>query len=72
MRIIDYQTNRGMNDVGIFLSQEEAEELIIYLHKLVQKPVLGKVHLSEIISNRLERELTIVLEDKDAPISLAA
>jgi hypothetical protein len=69
MRIVDYQGNRTMNDVGIFLSIEEAEDLIAYLRKLVEEPSVQRVHLSEINGSRLEKELTIALDAVHAPIA---
>ena len=32
--------DKAINDVGIFLDQEEAQELLAYLHKLVARPEL--------------------------------
>lgn len=69
MKILDYETNKTLNDVAIFLTQEEAAELAGFLNRLVDKPHIHKVYLSEIVSNRLEKELTVAI---DSDIALAA
>jgi hypothetical protein len=71
MRILDYKTQKTMNDVGIFLSKEEAEELLAYLQRLVQSPAVQRVHLSEIVGSRLERELTVALDGEPHPLAVA-
>ncbi len=61
MRITDYETQRTLNDVGITLTAEEADELCAYLTRLRDCPDVRRVHLSEIVGNRLERELTLAV-----------
>ncbi len=72
MRIIDYETNSPINDVGLYLTEAEVEELMIYLQKLIQKPMLQKVHLSDLVGNSFEREVTVVLEGREAMLTVAA
>lgn len=66
MRIMDYETNRTLNDVGVFLTFEEATELAAYLQRLSDKPDIRRVFLSEIIGDRLEREITVSLTESYA------
>jgi hypothetical protein len=72
MRIFDYETNKAINDVGIFLDREEAQELLAYLHMLVARPELHKAHLSDIEGNRLEREITVYVDAKPDQIAQSA
>ncbi len=69
MKILDYETNKTLNDVAIFLTQDEAAELASFLNRLVDKPQIHQVYLSEIVRNRLERELTVSI---DAGLAQAA
>lgn len=61
MRITDYETQRTLKDVGITLTLEEADELCAYLHRLRSCPQVKHVHLSQIVGDRLEREVTFAL-----------
>jgi hypothetical protein len=61
---MDYETNRSLNDVGVFITLEEAEELLAYLQRLNAKPEVQRVHLSQFTSRTLEREITFSLTDK--------
>ena len=65
MRIMDYETNRSLNDVGVFITADEAEELLAYLQRLNTKPEVQRVHLSQFTSRSLEREITFSLTDKN-------
>lgn len=69
MRILDYESNKAINDVAIFLSREEAEELVGYLSKLVASPDLNRVHLCDIVGNRLEREITVALDGRETAVA---
>jgi hypothetical protein len=64
MRIMDYETNRSLNDVGLFLTIEEAEDLLSYLRRLKDVPSMQRIYLSEIHDQRLEREITVALTDR--------
>lgn len=61
MRITDFETQRNLCDVGITLTVEEADELCAYLHRLKESPHVQKVHLSQIVGDRLVREVTFAL-----------
>jgi len=63
MQITDYETGRALHDVSIALTREEAEELISYLGRLVNKPEIRRVYLSEIVGCHFEREITLSLEE---------
>jgi hypothetical protein len=62
MKIVDYETSKTLNDVGIVLSREEAEDLILYLRKLTQPSGVDRVFLSQVGGGRLEREITLALD----------
>ena len=62
MRIMDYETNKSLNDVAVYLTKDEAAELVDYLQRLVAVPEIHTVHLSEIHRDRLERELTVAID----------
>ena len=61
MRIMDYETQRTLNDVGITLTAQEVDELCTYLNRLRGCPEIRQVQLSEIVGSRLEREMTFAL-----------
>jgi hypothetical protein len=62
MRITDYEGGRALSDVSITLTPQEAEELALYLSRMLKSEEVNRAHLSEFINNRLERELTISIE----------
>jgi hypothetical protein len=62
MRITDYEAGKTLSDVCISLTQDEAQELAAYLHRLIKNPDVNRAYLSEIVNNRLEKEITISLE----------
>jgi len=61
---MDYETNRSLNDIGVFLTIDEADELCAYLQTLQARPNVTHVHLSEIVGDRLEREITVALDKR--------
>ncbi len=61
MTIIDYSNHQELSDVAIYLSREEAAELSAYLNRLLDTPDIHKVYLSQIVRNKLEKELTVAL-----------
>lgn len=61
MRIMDYETQRSLNDVGITLTPQEVDDLCTYLTRLKGCPSIRQVQLSEIVGNRLEREMTFAI-----------
>lgn len=69
MKILDYATNRTLNDVGIVLTRQEAEELMMYLQKLTARPDVDRIYLSEFDGCLLERELTVALEKPVAHVA---
>jgi hypothetical protein len=66
MRITDYEKSRSLRDVLISLTNEEAEELSLYLSALIRRPQVKGVHLSEVSNGRLERDIRIEI----APIAV--
>jgi len=68
MRIMDYETNRSLSDIGVFLTLDEAAELCAYLQALQTRPGVQRVHLSEILGSQLQREITVGI---DGRVSLA-
>lgn len=67
MRILDYKTGKELNDTGLFVTQEEAEELIATLKRLVARPSMTRIHLSHVSGGFIDRELTVSLEP--APVA---
>jgi hypothetical protein len=66
MRITDYSSSKTLNDVSLSLTPSEAAELAAYLERLVSNPAIGRAHLSEVVGNRLERELTVTIHQPAA------
>ena len=64
MRIMDYETNRSLNDIGVFLTLDEADELCAYLQLLQSRPDVQRIHLSEILGSQLEREITVGIDER--------
>ncbi len=64
MRIMDYENNRSLNDIGVTLTADEADELCAYLQTMRQRPSVNRVFLSEIVGHHLEREITITLDER--------
>ena len=69
MRIMDYESNRSLNDVGVFITREEAEELLDYLRRLSARPEVQRIHLSQFSSQSLEREITFALTDNQISVA---
>lgn len=63
MRIMDYETNRSLNDIGVFLTADEAADLAAYLTRLASRPNVQRIHLTEFVGHRLEREITVALAE---------
>jgi len=68
MRIMDYETNRSLSDIGVYLTLDEAAELSAYLQVLQTRPEIQRVHLSEILGSQLQREITVGIDER---VSLA-
>jgi len=62
MKIVDFETNKNLTDVALYLSKDEASALLGFLKRLVEQPEIHKVYLSDITSFRLEREFTVALD----------
>lgn len=67
MRITDYERCRNLRDVSLTLTPEEARELVDYLNRLLEKPCIPHAHLSEFRNAKLERELTVLVDEKAPP-----
>jgi hypothetical protein len=61
MRILDDESNQKLDNVSIFLTQEEAKQLEGYLRKLLENPKLHHSHLS---SSDYKKEITVCLYDE--------
>lgn len=72
MRIMDYESTKNLTDVGLVLTKDEAEELYLYLHKMLDKSQLRKAHLTELRGSGIERELTVTIEQGCRPVQLSA
>lgn len=62
MRITDYEQGTSLRDVCISLTIDEADELRIYLNKLVKDPKLTRAYLSEVKGSHLDKEITIAVD----------
>jgi hypothetical protein len=60
LRIVDYQSGKELRDVALSLTDEELDDLFLYLRRMRSDRRLGCAHLSQIVGARLERELTVV------------
>jgi len=60
---MDYETNRTLNDVGVFLTLDEAEEMLAYLRRLKEVPGVQHVTLSELANCTLAREITLAIAE---------
>jgi hypothetical protein len=63
MRILDYANNRSLKDVSLMLTPDEVKDLASYLNQLTARPAIGRVYLSELSGNSIEREITVSLTD---------
>lgn len=72
MRITDYESARNLTDVGLVLTRDEAEELYIYLHKMLGRSELRKAFLTELSGSGIERELTVTIDRRDQLATSAA
>ena len=61
MRITDYEGGKNLSDVCVELTREEASDLALYLHRLLQQPEIKHVYLSEVRGTHIERELTVLM-----------
>ena len=72
MRITDYESTRNLTDVGLVLTRDEAEELFIYLNKLLHRAELRKAYLTEYQGCTIERELSVSIEQDRRQVQLSA
>ncbi len=64
MRITDYETNRSLNDIGVFLTHDEVDELCAYLQMMQRRPDVQRIHLSEVLGSHLEKEITVGIDER--------
>ena len=72
MRITDYESTKNLRDVGLVLTRDEAEELSIYLHRMLERSELRNTYLTECRGGGIERELSITIEQNRGPVQLSA
>ena len=66
MRILHRDTNQVFDDMEIFLTMEEANELIAHLSGLIEQPEYGHVHVfGDEKDGVLYKELTIAIYTED-------
>jgi predicted FMN-binding regulatory protein PaiB len=62
MRIFDEKNDRALDEITIYLTPEEARQLASYCEQLADDPVRWHhSHLSEIVGDRVEREITVAV-----------
>lgn len=62
MRITDYESARVLNDVAIELTRDEAEELSIYLSRILALRDPKTAFLTETDGRGIARELSITID----------
>lgn len=62
MRITDYENAKNLSDVELVLTTEEAEELYLYLQKMLHREGVSKAFLTEYAGTKIDRELTVSIE----------
>jgi hypothetical protein len=67
MRITDYEKGQTLRDICISLTLEEAQDLALYLNRLLQDPGVNRAYLSEVVGAHLEKEITIAVDCKGVP-----
>jgi hypothetical protein len=67
MRIRDYEGGRDLADITLDLTRDEAEELVSMLRRLLDQPMLSRIHLSEIDSTSLSKDLTVCVDGLAQP-----
>jgi hypothetical protein len=72
MRIMDYESTKSLTDVGLVLTRDEAEELFIYLHRMLDKNQVRKAFLTEYHGCSIERELSVTIEQDHQTVQLSA
>lgn len=72
MRITDYESTKNLTDVGIVLTRDEAEELYITLHKMLDLPEVRQAFLTEYQGCGIERELSVTIEREPRLVQLSA
>jgi hypothetical protein len=72
MRITDYESTKSLTDVGLVLTRDEAEELFIYLHKMLDKSQVRNAFLTEYSGCEIERELSVTIEQDHRVVQLSA
>ena len=63
MRIVDYESGTSLCDVSLELTRGEAQELAAYLDRMLSRPDLRTVHITDLRAGLLCRELTIHLNE---------
>jgi hypothetical protein len=64
MRITDYEKGHTLRDISISLTLEEAQDLALFLNRLLKSPGVNRMYLSEVVGAHLEKEITISVETK--------
>lgn len=72
MLIQDFETGKDIKDVNIVFSREEAEEMVVFLSRLLTRPDIKRVYISEVVGYHLEREITVSLQEHQAIRAKAA
>lgn len=73
MKISDFETGHEILDVGLTLSANEAEDLALFLERLLSSETLERVYLSDIAAGTIQQELTVkVLKDHEPAVAQCA
>lgn len=63
MKIQDYESGRQLKDVNIELTVGEAQELLVYLRRMLERDDLAAIHITDLSDGVIERELSLSLSN---------
>jgi hypothetical protein len=66
VKIIDYQTGRELRDVSVVLTDQELDDLAVYVDRLRGDHRLTCTYLTEVCGDHLSRELSVAVEGRMA------
>ncbi|CUI18116.1 conserved hypothetical protein (plasmid) [Candidatus Protochlamydia naegleriophila] len=62
MRILDQETDQSLNNIILYLTSQEAQELRDSLEDVINKPLNNHSHIP---SNDFEKEITVCIYDEN-------
>lgn len=65
MRILHRKTDQSFKDIELFLTKEEAEDMIDGLQALLKNPDFHHIHLDRMPENDIMKQITIAVYSDD-------